>query len=215
MCVVSLTAAAVTLGTIAADAAIVGTIASVGFQIAGNQAQAKAAEAQGGYEAQIAEYEATLEQQRGDVDQVRYGINARREHAKLINRQSGYSQAIDFGNQANLAAEHLAFQAFDSDILARTTQARVLGLNLRAEGSRSAARNIRSAMTFANVGVAFGGVAGIGGTFASMYSRGVFDGPPPSERKASKYSGGGSSSSGRAGFGGRVRDAYRRRRGVN
>lgn len=180
-------AAGLSAAAVAADVSIVATLASLGTQIAGAEAQAQAAQNQADYDAQIAQYEAALEQQRGNVEQVRYGIDAQREHAKMIAQRGSFSADLSFGNLPERASEMRAFQAFDSDIIARTTQSRILGLQLGAEASRTAAQNIRSAMTFSEIGAGFGALASLSSTATGMYDRGFLGGNGVNS-KAVKYS---------------------------
>ena len=193
MCVIT---AAMVGGSVAAavsaNAAIAGTAISIvgaGLTIAGNEEQADAAKKQARYQQQIAEYEAELEQQRGNVELIRWGINARREFGRQVVLRSAYGADLSFGDPAQQFSEMRQFQAFDSNLIARTTEARVLGIRLRGEEARLEAKNVRTAATFANIGAGFQLAADLGSNISTMYETGTLGllVDSPSSRKAVKY----------------------------
>ena len=175
MCIITaaaLTAAGVSAAiaptlAVAGNVAIVGalgaSVAGTATSVIGQQQQAKAAKAQGKYEAQVARYEANLEGQKGVVENVRFGINARREWGKFMLANAASSRDLSFGNAAQQAIEMRQFHTFDADIIRRNTESRVMSLNLSADNAVTRARNLSAGY---KLGAAGAGIAGFGSTLS-------------------------------------------------
>ena len=168
------TATSVT-GAVIGGLSAAATVATAGLQIAGEQAASDAAQEQAKYEYQVAEYEAELERQRGEVDQLRFGINARKEHGALVARAAASNFDLSSGSPSTILTESIKFQTFDSAILARSTEARVLGLKLRGQQALAEGKNAQLA---GQLGIAGIGISAVGQSIQvgrSLSDVGVFD----------------------------------------
>lgn len=193
MCIIAPAIAGGVTAAIAANAALVAAAASSGIAIAGAVQQGKDAKKAAEYDAQIAEYEAEVARQAGEVENIKFGVNARRQFGRQIAVMAASNVDLSFGSASERLAETRKFQAFDSDILARNTYNAVLGLTLKAENSRIAGQNAASAASFNAASAGLSGlssIAGIGFQAARGGGMGALNtGTGVSDRVASKYGG--------------------------
>jgi len=157
-------AAAINVGL---TASLVAGLAGTAVSAAGQAQQAKVAEDQGKYEYKVMRYEAELERQKGEVEAVRFGINARREWGRFMLQQAGTNRDLSFGNVASQAVEFRKFQTFDSEILARNAEARVNVLNLNADNARIRGQNQAAGL---RMGAIATGVQGVVTAISSAFS---------------------------------------------
>lgn len=163
----TLSAGAATAINVGLTASLVAGLASSVVTAVGQQQQAKAAEDQGKYEAKVMRYEATLERQKGEVENIKFGINARREWGRFMLQNAGSSRDLSFGNAAQQAVEFRRFQAFDKDIISRNVEARVTTLNMSANNARIRGQNQAAGLRLASIGTSLNAVGNVASRFFS------------------------------------------------
>lgn len=153
----------------------VATLASTGLQIAGSQAQGEAAEKQAQYEYEMAQYEAELERQAGEMEQIKHGINARREYGRAVvaAAASGVDLSAGSGGARELT-QMRTFQAIDQQTIGRNTVVAVARSNARGAEALSRGRNARIAANMGSAGAAFSGVANIAAQGNALFTAGAF-----------------------------------------
>ena len=189
MCVVS--------GAVAATISAVTTAVSTGIAIAGAVRQGQAAEKQAKYESQVASYEAEVARQAGDVEIIQKGIADRKRFGAQMARLAASNVDLSFGSAQSSLVETKKYQAFDSMILGRSIDNRVLGIEMGGREALARGKNAKTASIWNAVGAGVGGAAALGSQALAFHSVGI---SPTSTKTELKYTGRPPASSGEIAF---------------
>lgn len=176
----------------------VGTITGV----LANTEAAKAADAEGRYQQQLALYDAIAARNSGQAAAVVEGIRQRRELGTARARLAASNVDLSYGSAARIIAETRRFHAYDSLLLAENVRTRVLAATVAGDVARYNSR-VQS-QNFQNAAIATGirGGAQLIGQLSNLIGSGVFGGgeagqdlggiSSPTERRDALYSASGS-----------------------
>ena len=179
MCLPFLAPLGAALGASAASAAAVGTTTAIslattavstGFQIAGAVEQSQMAKARAKYDRKAAEYKAEVSRQAGNVELIRYGIDAQHEFGSMIAVAAASGVDLSYGSASARITQARQFQAFDASVLAYNVENNIIAGELDIESARFEQRAARRGGRLAIGGATAGGFAALSQVGANAIS---------------------------------------------